>query len=96
MQRVEPTLDRARAPHHPGRHRPQPLEIARSKLLQLEQIANQSPCGFPDDHPIRLGNSLEAGGQVRRFTHDRALLRTLRPDQVADDNQPGCDADTCL
>ena len=40
--------------------------------------------------------ALQARREVRRLADDAALLRLARSDQVADDNQPGRDADTGL
>jgi len=36
---------------------------------------------------------LQPGGEVRRFTDDRLFLRRALADQIADNNEPGGDAD---
>ena len=48
----------------------------------------------PDHDGAGLGKRLQAGGKVRRLADDPALLRLAGADQVADDDQPGRDADT--
>jgi hypothetical protein len=39
---------------------------------------------------------LQPGGEVWRFAHDRLFLRRALADQIADDDQPGGNADTGL
>ena len=41
-------------------------------------------------------SALQARREVRRLADDCLLLRLTRADQVADDDQPGGDADTDL
>ena len=48
------------------------------------------------DDAVRLRNALQAGRKVRRLTYDGLLLRSARADQIADDHQPGGDADASL
>ena len=43
-----------------------------------------------------LGQGLQTGGEVRRLADDRLLLRRSCADQIADDDQPGGDADARL
>jgi hypothetical protein len=62
MQRLEAALHRALPQHHRRRHRPQPFELARPKILELEQTTDQSPRALAYDHPIWLGDSLQARG----------------------------------
>ena len=47
-----------------------------------------------DHHCVRLGESLQPGGEVRRFADHRLFLGGADPDEVADHDQPGRDADT--
>ena len=49
--------------------------------------------GCGDDDRVRLGQGLQPGGEVRRLADDRLLLRRTLADQIADDHQPGGDAD---
>ena len=44
------------------------------------------------DH-VRIGDRLQARREVRGIADDPALLRLARSDEVADDDQPGRDAD---
>ena len=45
-----------------------------------------------DDHGARLGECLQAGGEVRRVADHGLLLGRTLPDEVADHHQPGRDA----
>ena len=45
---------------------------------------------------VRLRNALQARRKVRRLANDGLLLRSARPDQVADDHKTRCDADAGL
>ena len=51
--------------------------------MVLEQIANQPARACGDNDSIRLRQALQSGGKVRRFTHDRLLLRRAFADQIA-------------
>ena len=73
-----------------------PLRSFGSEVLKLEQIAEELSRALGDDHAVRLGNALQARRKVRRLADDCLLLRSARPDQVADDHQPGRNADTGL
>ena len=97
MQRLEAAFHRTRPQRRPGPHRPgDALEVLRPEVLQLEQIAEKSSRALGDDHHVRLGDPLQARREVRRLADDAALLRLSRSDQVADHNEPGCNADTGL
>jgi Fumarylacetoacetate (FAA) hydrolase family len=71
-------------------------EILGAEILKLEQTAKKPSRALGDDDHVRLGDALQARREVRRFTNDAALLRLPRSDQVADDDQPGRNADTSL
>jgi hypothetical protein len=45
---------------------------------------------------VRLSNPLQSRSKVRRLADDAALLRFSRSDQIADYDQPGCNADADL
>ena len=78
-----------RSQRRPGPHRPgDALEVFWSEVLKLEQIAEKLSRAFCDDDHVRLGNALQARGEVRRLADDAALLRLTRSDQVADYDQP--------
>src|SRR5271166_4830181 len=94
MERLEAALDQTRPQGSPGPRGPgDALEVLRAEVLQLEEIAEQAPRAFGDDHHVRLGDALKTGREVWRLADDAALLRFARTDQVADDDQPGRDAD---
>ena len=73
-----------------------PLRSFGSEVLQLEQIAEKLSRALGDDDRVRLGDPLQARREVRRLADDAALLRLTRSDQVADDDQPGRNADAGL
>ena len=54
------------------------------------------PRSLGDEDRVRLGQILQPGGEVRRLTDDRLLLCRAFADQIADDHQPGGDADARL
>ena len=97
MQCLEAAFRRTSPHRRPGSHRPgDTLEVFRPEVLELKQIAKKSPGSFGDDHHVRLGDPLQARGEVRRLTDDAVLLRLPRSDQVADDNEPSRNADAGL
>ena len=73
-----------------------PLRSLAPKVLKLEEIAEKLPRALGDDHLFGSAIALQARREVRRLADDAALLRLARSDQVADDDQPGCDADAGL
>src|SRR5207237_747544 len=64
------------------------------KIAIFEKIADQLPRLRPDHDRVGVGKSLQAGGEVRRLTHDAALLPFAGSDQIANDDLSGADADT--
>ena len=79
------------------RHRPsEALDLDSAQIAVLEEIADQPARARGDNDHVRLGQSLQTGGQVRRFADDRLLLRRAFADQIADDHQPGGDPDARL
>ena len=97
VQSLEAALHRSWSQRRPGSHRPRDaLEVLCSKVLKLEQIAHELPGALRNDHAVRLCNALQARRKVRRLANDGLLLRSARSDQVADDHQTRCDADTRL
>ena len=94
MQRLEAAFRGTRPQRRPGPRRPgDALEVLRPEVLKLEQIAEQPARALGDDDHVRLGDRLQPRREVRRLADDAALLRLARSDQVADDDQPGRDAD---
>ena len=97
MQRLEAALHRTRPQRRPGPRRPgDALEVLCPEVLELEEIAEKPPRAVGDDDHVRLGDALQARREVRRLADDAALLRFARADEVADDDQPGRDADAHL
>src|SRR5215471_2721413 len=97
MQGFEAALDGTRPHRRPGKYRvSDALEVPGPEVLKLKQTAKKPSRALGDDNHVRLGNALQARRKVRRFTDDAALLRVARPDQVADDDQPGRNPDTGL
>ena len=97
LARLETALRAAAAEHPPGPHGcGEALEAVDAEVGVLEQAAEQAPGGRVDDHAARLGQGLEAGGEVRGLADHRLLLRRTLADQVADHDQPGRDADPGL
>ena len=97
MQRLEAALGGALAHHPRGHHRrAQAPELDGTEILVLEQPAGQPPRARRDHHRPRLGQCLQPRREVRRLADHRLLLRRTLADQIADDHQPGGDADPHL
>ncbi len=97
VHRLEAAFHRTRPQRRPGPRRPgDALEVLWPEVLKLEEIAEKLSRAVGDDDHVRLGDALQACREVRRLADDAALLRVPRSDQVADDNQPGRNADTGL
>ena len=73
-----------------------PFSAIGAEIAVFEQAADPPSRARGDDDLVRLGQGLQAGGEVRRFADDRLLLRRALADQIADDDQPGGDADARL
>ena len=90
-------VDGARTQHLPSRNRRgDALHFDGAEIAVLEEIADQPARAGGDDDRVRLGQGLQPGGEVRRLADDRLLLRRAFADQIADDHQPGGDADAGL
>ena len=97
VQRLKAALNRAWPHRSPRSHQlSDALEVLGSQVLQLEQIAEQFSCALGDDDRVRLGDALQSCSEVWCLTDDAALLRLSRSDQIADNDQPGGDADASL
>jgi hypothetical protein len=97
VQCLEAAFRRTSPQRRPGSHRPDDtLEVFRPEVLELKQIAKESPGSFSDDHHVRLGDPLQTRREVRGLTDDAALLRFTRADQVADHDQPSGYANASL
>ena len=97
MQRLEAALNRAWPQRRPGPYRlGDALEFLGPEVLQLEQIAEQFSCALGDDDRVRLGNALADAPQGSASRRRPLLLSLTRSDQIADDDESGCNADTGL
>jgi hypothetical protein len=97
VQGLEPALDDTRTHHLPSRdRRDDSLHLDGAEVAVLGEIADQPPRACGDDDRVRLGQGLQPGSEVRRFTDDRSLLRGSFANQFADDHQPGGDPDARL
>ena len=72
------------------------LDLDGAEIAVLEEIADQPARALGDDDRVRLGQGLQPGGEVGRLADDALLLRRAFADQIADDHQPGGDADARL
>src|SRR5262249_53594008 len=89
--------DGAGTPYLPsGDRRGKAFDPDSTEIAVLEEIAAQLAGCRRDHDSIRLGERLQPGGEVRRFTDDRLLLRRAFADQIADDHDPRGDADASL
>src|SRR5215831_2642456 len=97
MQCLEPALDTAWTRHLPNRHGAgDALHFDGTEIVILEEIADQPTRARGNDDGVRLGQGLQPRGEVRCFADDRLLLRRALADQIADDHEPGGDADARL
>lgn len=79
-----------------GNWRIEAFERLRPKRLQLESAAEQPPRRLCDHDAPWLGQRLQPRGQVGRIADDRLLLRRALPDEIADHDNAGRDADADL
>ncbi len=97
VQCLEAARGGAAAHHARGHHRrAQALELDGTQIRVLEQAPGQPPRARRDHHGPRLGQRLQPRREVRRLANHRLFLRRALADQIADDHQPGGDADPHL
>src|SRR5215831_10129134 len=95
--RLKPAFDGALGQHLPGADRlVKAFERYSAKLAVVEVAAGQPPRARRDHHRARLGQALQAGGEIGGFADHTALLRLARSGQIADDDETGGDADADL
>ena len=95
MQRLEAALRCPLAQHPPGAHRySEALQHHCAEILIIKEPADQPPRVLGDHHPIRRGERLQPGSQIRRFAEHRLRLRCLAADQIADDDETGREPET--
>ena len=96
-QRLEAALNDARVQRLPSGHRHvDALNLDGAKIAVFKQITNQPARTGGDNDRIRLGQALQPGGEVWRFTDDGLLLRRAFADQIANNDQPGGNPDARL
>ena len=59
----------------------------------MKQLPDLPAGRFADHQRVRCRQGLQPSGKVRRLADDPALLRCALADQIADDGQPGGDAE---
>ena len=93
-RRVEPTLDPRLAAYRVSLDgRAEALEFERAQADELEQTADQPTGALADHHLARAGNGLKPCREVRRLANDGLLARGALAKQIADNDEPGADAD---
>src|SRR5215472_13056012 len=96
-QCLETVIDTARAKHLPDLHRfSETFKPRCAQIAKLEQLAEQAASAHGNDDCIRLGEGLQPRGKVRCLANDRLLLRRAFANQIANDYEPGGDADARL
>ena len=80
MQRLEAALLRTPFQRHVGARRPgDALEVLRTEIDKLEQVAKQLARGLGDYDGVGRGDALKPLRQVRRVADDATLLRFPEP-----------------
>src|SRR5262249_29536604 len=97
MECFEAAFHDTRSQCRPSPHRARDApEVLCSEVLKLKQIAEQLSRAFGDDDRIRLGNTLQPGREIGCLAHDPALLSLARSNEVADNDNPGGNANARL
>jgi hypothetical protein len=77
VESIEAAFDRSLSQGRPGSRRPRnALEVLPSKVLKLEEIAQELAGTFRNHDAVRLRYSLQACGKVWRLANDGLLLRS--------------------
>jgi hypothetical protein len=96
-QRLEATADATLSKHTKCRHwRCQSLYFDAAQALVLEKAADKPPSVFRDHYFVGTSEGLQPGREVGRLADDRLLLGRPRANEIADDHEPGGDADARL
>src|SRR5215472_12944587 len=97
VQGLEAALNRRWAQRGPRSQRARyALKGLRAEVVKLEQIAHELAGTLRNHNAVRLRHTLQARRKVWRLTDYGLLLRSARPDEVADNHQSRCDADSRL
>ena len=93
MQRLEAVCDWTRPQRFPDpRGFRDPLDVARSEVLKLEETAEKFSRALGDDHAVGFGDPLQPRREVRRVADDATLLRLAGPEKIADHHDSRRDA----
>jgi hypothetical protein len=91
----KPTLKGALGEHRKSRYRSgETLQFFCSKLLEHEQITDESASRFCDDYYPGFRSALEACCEIWSVANDRLLLSRALADKVADDHETGRNANS--
>ena len=94
-QGFEAAIDRARGYHSPDRHRVAEASDGHAPESEiLEEPPDEAAGATVDDHRVRFGQRLKPRGQIGGLTDHLMLLRCALPDEIADDHQPGGNANS--
>ena len=92
--RLESRLALLGAQHPPARHRRGvAVHVERAEQLELEGVAQQRLRRLAYDQRVRLGEDLQARGEIRRLSPHRHVHGDTRADELADDRHAGGDGD---
>ena len=69
------------------------LQLPATEIDHIEQTGHQPVRAVGYDNAARLGERLQPGSQVGRVADDGLLLRRSFADEIADNDQPGRNAD---
>ena len=65
-------------------------------VLQIKEATKQFPCALGDYDRVRLSKCLQTRRKVGSLADDYVLLSRTTPNQIANDHQPGRNANTGL
>jgi len=72
------------------------LELEHTEVIIFEQASGQAMRALVDHDRIRLGNRLQPGRQIGRFTDNGKLVHLCGLDQFANNHDAGCDSNAHL
>src|SRR5262245_39407509 len=69
------------------------FQVGKDEFAILEEITEQQPRGIGNDDSARLGDALQARGEIGRISEGRSFERCSGADEVARNHKPCVDAD---
>src|SRR5947209_19070976 len=97
MERFKSALGGARAKNLPCWHALRvSLEGDDPEIAIFEQAAGQFACAGSNDYSTRFGKDLKASGKIGGLADHGLLLGGASADQIAHDDETGCDPDAPL